>query len=203
LSTIENIGLGTIEAALLFSFIFVFMLVILNRKALPIRYPLIAFMVFQLAGSVSTISDRTSCELIVYNGFGLSTIGIRTGRILNLYTDSDTLQPEVAKHCFTRGLRVKIVKTDSEAHLIKVDKKIILICNELSNIMVQKTNPDLIILKGKYPKVDKEVAFSGAVEGLILTSEVASGYRLKPHFKGIYPDTIHYVRNSGAFRRRL
>jgi competence protein ComEC len=203
LSTIENIGLGTIESALLFSFIFLFMLVILNRKAIPIRYPLFALMLFLMAGSVSTISDRTSGELIVYNGIGLSPIGIRTGRILNLYTDSDTLLPEVAKHCITRRLKVNIIKTNSEAHLIKVEKKSILICNELSNKMVQKINPDIIILKGRYPKADKDIAFSGAVEGLILTSEVATGYRLKSNFNGIYPDTIHYVRNSGAFRRRL
>jgi competence protein ComEC len=203
LSTIENIGLGNIESALLFSFIFLFMMFILNRKTFPVRYPLCALLLFVLAGSVSTISDRTSGELIVYNGTGLSPIGIRTGRNLNLFTDNDTILPEVARHCFTRGLKLNMIKTDSEAHLIKVDNKSILICNDLSTSVVQKIKPDIIILKGKYPKVDREVAFPEAVEGLILTSEVATGYRLKPDFNGIYPDTIHYVRISGAFRARL
>ena len=203
LSTIENIGMGTIESALLFSFIFLFMLVILNRKTLPIRYPLFALMLFLLAGSVNSISDRTSCELIVYNGIGLSPIGIRTGSVLNLFSDSDTLLPEVAKHCVTRGLKVNLIKTDAEAHLIKVEKKSILICNGLSNNVVQKTKPDIVILRGKYPKIDKDITFPGPVEGLILTSEVATGYRLKLNSKGINPDTIHYVRISGAFRARL
>jgi competence protein ComEC len=202
LSTIENIGMGTIESVLFFSFIFLLMLAILDRKTLPLRYPLSALMLFLLAGSVSTISDRTSGELIVYNAIGISPIGIRTGRILNLYTYSDTLPPEVAKHCFTRGLKVNLIKTDAEARLINVEKKSILICNNLSNNVVQKTKPDIIILKGKYPKIDKDIALPGRVEGLILTSEVI-GYRLKLNFEGIYPDTIHYVRNSGAFRRRL
>jgi competence protein ComEC len=203
LSTIENIGMGTIESVLLFSFIFLLMLVILNRKTLPVRYPLFALMLFLLAGSVNSISDRTSCELIVYNGIGLSPVGIRTGRVLNLYSDSDTLLPEVTKHCVTRGLKVNLIKTDAEAHLIKVDKKSILICNDLSNNLVQKTKPDIIILKGKYPKIDKDIAFPGPVEGLILTSEVATGYRLKLNFNSVNPDTIHYVRNSGAFRKGL
>jgi hypothetical protein len=179
------------------------MLVILDRKTLPIRYPLFALMLFLLAGSFNAISDRTSGEIIVYNGKELSPIGIRTGRILNLYTDSDTLQPEVAKHCFTRRLKVNMIKTGSEAHFIEVDKKSILICNDLSTNVLQKTKPDIIILKGKHPKIDKDIAFPGAIEGLILTSEVATGYRLKLNHNRINPDTIHYVRNSGAFRRRL
>ena len=55
LSTIENIGLGTIESALLFSFIFLFMLFILNRKTFPIRYPLFALLLFLLAGSFNAV----------------------------------------------------------------------------------------------------------------------------------------------------
>ncbi len=203
LSTIENIGMGTIESALLFSFIFLFTLFILNRKTLSIRYPLFALMLFQLAGSVISISDRTSGELIVYNGIGLSPVGIRTGRILNLYSDTDTLLPEVAKHCAMRGLKVNLIKTNSDVHLIQVDKKRIVICNNLSTNVLQKAKPDIIILKGKYPKIDKGIAFHGPVEGVIMTSEVSSGYRLKLNFDGIIPDTIHYVRNSGAFRTRL
>ena len=65
---------------------------------------------------------------------------------------------------------------------------------------MQKTKPDIIILKGKYPKVDKDIAFPGLVEGLILTSEVSTGYRIKLNLDGNNPDTIHYIRNSGAYR---
>ena len=65
---------------------------------------------------------------------------------------------------------------------------------------MQKTKPDIIILKGKYPKIDKNIDFQGLVKGLILTSEVATGYRLKLNLDGNNPDTIHYIRNSGAFR---
>jgi hypothetical protein len=203
LSTIENIGLGTIESALFFSFIFLFMVFILNRKTFPIRLPLVALVLFVLAGSVSSVSDRTSGELVVYNGTGLSTVGIRTGRIMNVYADSDTLRPEVAKHCFTRRLKVNIIKTDSEPHLIRVDKKTILLSNELSKSIVQISKPDIIILKGKYPAVEKDIEFTGPVEAVIMASEVSSGFRLKLGGDRIKPDTIHFIRNSGAFRIRL
>jgi hypothetical protein len=203
LSTIENIGMVTIESILLFSFIFLFTLVILNRKIFPLRYPLFAFLLFLLAGTIRSISDRTSGELIVYNGIGSSPIGIRTGRVLNLYSDTDTLLPEVAKHCFTRRLKINLIKSDAGVHLLKVNKKSILICNDLSTNVLQKAKPDIIILKGKYPKVDKEIDFHQPVEGLIITSEVASGYRLKLNLQRGNPDTIHYVKNSGAFRKRI
>jgi hypothetical protein len=68
---------------------------------------------------------------------------------------------------------------------------------------LQKAKPDIIILKGKYPKVDKEIDFHQPVEGLIMTSDVASGYRLKLNLQRGNPDTIHYVKNSGAFRKRI
>jgi competence protein ComEC len=203
LSTIENIGMVTIESILLFSFIFLFTLVILNRKIFPLRYPLFAFLLFLLAGTIRSISDRTSGELIVYNGIGSSPIGIRTGRVLNLYSDTDTLLPEVTKHYVTRRLKVNLIKSDAGVHLLKVNKKSILICNDLSANVLQKAKPDIIILKGKYPKVDKEIDFHQPVEGLIMTSDVASGYRLKLNLQRGNPDTIHYVKNSGAFRKRI
>ncbi|HBZ19562.1 MAG TPA: hypothetical protein DEO60_00395 [Bacteroidales bacterium] len=202
LSTIENIGLGTIESVLFFSFIFLFMVFNLNRKTFPVRFPLLALILFLLAGSVRSVSDRTTGEIIVYNGTGFSAIGMRTGRILNVYTESDTLPPEVARHINMRRLIANIIKADSEPHLFRIEKKNILICNKLSNSALQESKPGIIILKGKHPAVEKNIEFTGPVDAVILPSEVSSGFRLKLN-SDRKPDTIHYVRNSGAFRRRL
>jgi hypothetical protein len=68
---------------------------------------------------------------------------------------------------------------------------------------LQKEEPDMIILKGKYPRIDKEIDITGAVEALIMTSDVASGYRLKLELSRGKPDTVHLVKKSGAFRVRL
>jgi hypothetical protein len=203
LSTIENIGMLPIESVFLFSFIFLFMLFILNIKTFPVRYPLYALIFFLSAGTVRSISDRTSGELIVYNGIGSSQIGIRTARVLNLFSDTDTILPEVAKHCVTRGLKVNLFRYDSQVCLLKTGDKSILICNNLTNKVLHEIKPDMIILKGKYPAVEKEIEFTGPVEAVIVASDAASGYRFKPDLNGFHPDTIHYVRNSGAFRRRI
>jgi len=202
LSTIENIGMGTVESVLLFIVIFLFMLFFMNRKELPVRYPLLALLLFISAGTIGSISDQTSGELIVYNGSGSSQIGIRTGRMLNLYSDNDIILPEVTRHCATRGLKVNLIKL-SQVHLLRTGDKSILICNNLTNNVLQKAKPDIIILKGKYPGIDKMIEFTDKLEAIILTSDVASGYKLNINLEKCHPDSVHYVRNSGSFITKL
>jgi hypothetical protein len=175
----------------------------MNRKVFPIHYPLYALLLFITAGTLRSISDRNSCELIVYNGTGSSQVAIRTGRVMNLYSDTDTIFPEVAKHCYTRGLKLNLIKSRFPAYLLKIDNKRILICNNLTNSVLQKEEPDMIILKGKYPRIDKEIDITGAVEALIMTSDVASGYKPDLDLNRGKPDTIHHVKKTGAFRARL
>jgi hypothetical protein len=111
--------------------------------------------------------------------------------------------PEVAKHCVTRRLKVNLIKSDAEVLLLKADKKRILISDYLSKSVLEEAKPDIIILKGKFPKVDYKIDFRQPVEGLIMTSEVASGYGLRLNLNSIIPDTIHYVKNSGTFRVKI
>ena len=203
LSTIQKIGMVPFESLLLFFVIFLFMLFFMNRKIFPVRYPLYALLVFITAGTLRIISDRNSGELIVYNGTGSSQIGIRTGKVMNLYSDTDTIFPEVAKHCYTRGLKLKLMKSGFPVYLLKIDNKRILICNNLTNSVLQKEEPDIIILKGKYPRIDKEIDVIGAVEALIMTSDVASVYKPFLDLNRGKPDTIHLVKKTGAFRARL
>jgi len=202
-STIENIGMGIIETGLLFSFIFLFVMSVLNRKSFALRYPLIALLLFVSAGTVRSIADRTSSELIVYNGIGTSPVGIRTGKIMNLYSDSDTIPPEVAKHCFTKGLKINLMRSDSHDHLLKISGKNIIICNKLTKNALQEIKPDMVILKGKYPAIQKEIGYNGLVEGIILGSDVVLNNRINLELSRLNPDTIHVVRSSGAFRRKL
>ncbi len=202
-STIENIGMGTIETGLLFSFIFLFVMSVLNRKSFALRYPLIALLLFVSAGTVRSIAGRTSSELIVYNGIGTSPVGIRAGKIMNLYSDSDTIPPEVAKHCFTKGLKINLLRSDSHGHLLKISGKSIIICNKLTKNVLQEIKPDMVILKGKYPAIQKEIGYNGLVEGIILGSDVVLNNRINLELSRLNPDTIHVVRSSGAFRRKL
>lgn len=202
-STIENIGMVPIETELLFSFIFLFILSALNSKSFPMRTSLIALLLLVSAGTVRSISDRTSGELIVYNGIGTSPVGIRKGRIMNLYSDSETIMPEVARHCFTRGLKINQLRSESQIHLLEICSKRILICNKLTNNVLQNVKPDMIILKGKYPSIPKEIGFDGKVEAVIIGADAVLYDRINLEITRLKPDSIHFVRSSGAFRRRL
>ena len=179
LSTIDNIGLPTCESILLFCFIFVFFMFILNRKTIPLRFPLSVLLLFLLAGSIRSISDRTSCELIVYNGTGSSPIGIRTGTIMNIYSENDSILPDVAKHCFTRGLKINLMKHRSQVDALEISGKSIVICNKLTNNVLQKIKPDIVIFRGKYPAIQKEIGFNGQVEAVIIGSDAVLNDRLK------------------------
>jgi competence protein ComEC len=203
LSTISDIGMVPVESLLLFFVIFLFSLFFMNRKVLPVRFPLIALFLLISAGTLRSISDRTSCELIVYNGTGQAPVGIRTGKTVNLYSDTDTVFPEVSKHCCTRDLKLNYIKSRSPAYLLNIDNKRILICNKLTSNILQKEKPDLIILKGKYPLIDKDIDYTGPVEAIIVTSEAVSDHKLNDDLNRVNPDIIHFVRKSGAFRARL
>lgn len=203
LSTIENIGMQSIESFFLFLVIFLLMLFFMNRKLIQVRYPLFALLLLTSTGTIKSISDRTSGELIVYNVSGSSQIGIRTGSILNLYSDSDTIYPEVTRHCVTERLKANLIRAVSQAQLIKTGDKSILICSKLTNRVLQEARPDLIILKGKYPWIDKMTEFTDSVKMIIFASDVATGYKHNIDLDSSHPDTIHFVRKSGAFRTKL
>ena len=63
--------------------------------------------------------------------------------------------PDVAKHCFTRGLKINLMTSDSQVHSLEISGKSILICNKLTNNALQNVKPDIVILKGKYPAIQK------------------------------------------------
>ncbi len=202
-STIEHIGMTNIECILLSCTILLFTWFILKKQSFSVHYPLIALLLFIIAVSIKEISNRTSNEIIVYNSIGSSDVGIRTGKILTLYSDTCIAKPEILRHCATSGLKLKVTTIDKKGHFIRTGEKNILICNALNTSLLQKTKPDLIILTGKNPQVNKEVDFIQPAEGIILTSEVASGYHLPGKIENEKVDTIHYVKRSGAFQMKL
>jgi len=202
-STIENIGMVTTETILLFFVIFIFMMFLMNRKIFPLRYPVYALLIFVSAGTIRNLSERTYGELIVYNITGSDVIAIRTGKVLNLYSDTTLIPPEVLRHCSTMGLRLKNNILDKKFTGLASGNRRILICNYLSNSLVQEADPDFIILRGLYPKVEKQIIFHRSIRSLIITSRASSYYELPVSLHDSQIDTIHFVKKSGAFRVRL
>ena len=202
LATIENIGMISFESFLFFVFIFLFTLSLLNRQTIPSRIPLIALGLLACAGTVRSINDRVSGELIVYNGISESQVAVRNGRMLNLWSESDTIYPEAARHSMTRGLKVYPVHTLSGPCLIESGGKRILVCDKLTGSLLQSSRPDLVVLKGKYPSIDRRASPDIMPETLVIGSEASASPRITAGQRERIA-VIHDTGVSGAFRRRL
>jgi competence protein ComEC len=203
LSTIENIGMMSVECILLSVTIFLFTFFLLKRESFSIHYPLAALLLWIFTGTVKDISTARTREVIVYNSISSATIGIRTGRVLNLYSDTIIAKPEVLKHCATMRLKLNIAQTDNKSRLIQTADKNILISGNLNQNIIQTHKPDIVILTGLYPHVEKGIDFIKPIEALVITSEASTAYYLPDNFGKETVDSVHFVRKSGAFRARL
>jgi len=122
-STIENIGLTTIECILLTLTIFLFHTIYPQQKNL-FSY---------LSADCSTLPDpcrynqryfsQTVGELIVYNSTGYSATGIRSGKILNLFSDTIMRWAGSEQTCLDLRLKSPDNLINEYPYLIKYDEK--------------------------------------------------------------------------------
>jgi competence protein ComEC len=202
-ASIENIGMTSIECILLTLTIFLFTHFLLKKYSFSFIYPISALILFVLAGTVREISNRTTNEIIVYNTPGSTNIGIKTGKILNLYSDTSKAAPEVLKHCVTLGLKLKVNNNKSDIYCIDAGKKRILISNLLNNKILQYYTPDIVILSGLQSQIEKTLPVNKEDRTLIISPEVSSGFRMSQQAMLSSFDSIHLVKMSGAFVRKL
>jgi competence protein ComEC len=202
-SSLENIGSTTLECICLTCTIFLFTYWLLNRKTFHVLYPVSLLVLFVAVGTVREIVSKRTNELIIYNTPGSSTIGIRTGKILNLYSDTLVATPEVKRHCASLGLKIKSTLIENNYHYIKAGGKKILITNYLNTDIIRNFIPDYLILTGSDPGIQNDLNMKLSPGFIIISSEPAIRYRL-PQKGSVYnADSIHYVRNSGAFVKRI
>jgi competence protein ComEC len=202
-STLENIGMPTIECIFLTLSIFAFVHFMLKKRNISILYPIVFCILLVVADTVKEIFIRRSNELIVYNTIGSSSIGIKTGKILNLYCDSTLAAPEVLRQCATQGLKLKIITIKNNFYCIRAGKKKIILSRTVDESIIQHFMPDIVVLTGSKPKIPKNFSFNKSPEALIVSSEAASGFRLPKHINFAEIDTVHFVRKSGAFIKRI
>jgi competence protein ComEC len=202
-STIEKIGLARGEAILLGVFLFIFLRFISDRRKIFFIYPLAAMLGLVAFGTVKDIRCRMSDELIVYNTLNAASVGIRTGKILNLYSDKPELQPEVLKHCATQGLKPALVLIGERNILLKAGENRVLITRSVNKSQLEKTKPDYIIISGSTPFAEEILRTAPSVKAVIFTGALVQGYAVgripSSDFKGI----IHYVRKSGSVRIKI
>jgi competence protein ComEC len=202
-STIENIGMTTIECLLLSLTIFLFVFYILKKHSFSILYPVSVLILFVTASTIMEISTRTTNELIVYNTPGSSTIGIKTGKILTLYSDTSLAGPEVIRHCATRGLKIRTNTIKNKFYCIRAGEKNILICNTPDKNLQQNFMPDIVVFTGIRPEIENYLSSGQYPEVIIISSGAASGFRIPKQVSYSGIDTIHLVRKSGAFIKSI
>ncbi len=132
-SSIGNIGMTTTECLLSSIAIFLFTIFLLKPKSILLRTPLTVLLIFTLYGTVSDLYERSASELIVYNTPGSSAIGIRTGKMLYLFTDADRDLPEVRRHCSVKRLTLVNTGYSSAPCRIRAGNKSILITGSLNS----------------------------------------------------------------------
>jgi competence protein ComEC len=202
LATIDNIGLTSIECILLTITIFLFILFFLRRKSISVVYPLLALLLFVLAGTTKTTMTRSTNELIVYNSIGSTTIGIRCGKLLNIYSDTCSAGSEVNRHSSVLNLKMKQNLIEGDAFMIKACKSNILITSILNNTLIKLASPDIVIIKGK-PLIQKDIRPDKELKAVIVSPESSQGARFSALVRATGADTVHFVRKDGAFYMRL
>ncbi|MCE5346108.1 MAG: ComEC family competence protein [Bacteroidales bacterium] len=202
-STIENIGMTTVECVLLTFTLFLFSTYLFKKQPFSIVYPLSALLLFTISGTTLDITSGTRNELIVYNTQGSATIGIKTGKILNIYTDTLSVVPEVNRHCATLGLKLNTFTIRNNVCCIKAGEKNILITKSLDKQMLKKFIPDFVILTGPKPEIEKSIAFVKLPEAIIISSQAASGYRVPFQLNLAGTSSVYHVRKSGAYTKRI
>ena len=202
-STIENVGMTTIECILLTGTIFLFCCSLFKKQSVALVYPLCVLLLFEVSVTVLDYTSGTRNELIVYNTQSSATIGIRTGRILNLYSDSLPALPEVTKHCATLGLKLKTGTLSNKPCYIKAGEKKILISKTLDKNILNEFIPDFVILTGARPGISKSLQPEQLPKTIIISSEAAAGYRIPLHLPISKTDSVHYIKKSGAYQKRI
>ncbi len=198
-ATLENIGL-TIPSAILMTFtIFISGYYFLCKRSMSMVYPLASVLLLVTAGTITEISTRRTNELIIYNCADRYSIGIRTGKLLNVYSDSIRPGIEVRRHSAMLRLDVRMNQTGRESYFYNADGRRILISGSLQRGTAESTSPDVAILTGDRPGIDKSLNGCSNPSELIFTS-ARSGYTSlsgEGYFSLI--DSIHFVRDSGAY----
>ncbi|MZP56839.1 MAG: DUF4131 domain-containing protein [Bacteroidales bacterium] len=199
-SSIENIGMITAECILLMITIFLFTSLLLKRRSVPPLLAMISLLFLIIAGTAKSIKTKTTGELIVYNTAGSTTVGIRSGYMLNIYSDSISSQ-EVSRHKAVLGLKERMLLLDRNPKLIMAGGRKILITEILTTKMLTELYPDYIILRGKKPLIDKDAGYTVRSCKLIISTGVSSGFRMP--YGLLRSDNVFNVRKDGAFYSRL
>ena len=202
-STIDNIGMTSIESILLTLAIFLLVFFLLKKQSFSILYPVIAFLLFTVSVTVKVIHTGRENELIVYNTPGYSTVGIITGRKINLYSERLTVPPEVMRHGAALGLRIEEKKLDCRPLFVRAGNDYIFITDSLKSSWLIENRATIIILTGGKPVIDRKISELRLKDAEIITTIASPSFHLPFPLSLSYSRSIWSVRESGTYRHSL
>jgi competence protein ComEC len=202
-STIDKIGLTTVECILLSLALSLLISFLLKKQPFSIKYPVVVFIFFALALNIKKTDNGKTNELIVYNNPTHPTTGIRTGNTLHLLNNSDSVPPEVIRHIGTKGLKIKFINYEDKPMFLKAGTNKIMITNSLRSMWLRDNDLDIVVLTGKRPYIEKYISPQYLPQTIIISSETTLTFKLPFPSQQITNHTIRYVRKSGAYICRL
>jgi len=202
-ASIEEIGMKVPESILLLSIIAIAFSAIIKREFRPARLLLALMLFFAGLTSIRNIITQRTNELIVYNIPGATTVGIRSGRELYIYSSDNEVRPEIKRHCAILNLRLKKINHEIGQVFIKAGDKGILIAEKIDAGILSEVNPDIIILSGTRPVITGLSSDAKHQEMVIASSEPGSGFSLPDNLISKLIQPVHYIRREGAFMTDL
>ena len=202
-STLENIGMTYAECLVLTISIAVTLHYLLKNPRINVKYSLALFIIFTLLLSGRHIANGRTDELIVYNTQGFSTIGIRKGNILKIYTSSDTIPAEVTRHSSAGGLVNEYNRLDDKPLIMRTGRTEIMICDSLGDINFSSGKANYVILTGTRPYISREISTNNCKDLVLIAAESSGMFSSPPDHKPLLSKGTWNVRESGAYRCRL
>lgn len=202
-SSIGSIGMTVTECILLTGLIATLCTALLNKQFRPVKFILSLALIISFVTTCRDISVRKSNELIVYNSPGATVVGIRTGKILNLYSTEGNITAEVMRHSSTLGLKIEKIDHGNGLTCVEAEGRKILISRSIEKSILSSLSPDIVILEGSKPRIEDCSGLRKYPEIVILSSETASGFRLSDNFSTFLNKPAFNIRKSGAFKMSL
>lgn len=190
MSSIENIGITLPECLVLALTVFIITwFFTINRKMSPF-YPVLCILLSVSVAGISDIVIRNTNELIVYNIPGSSATGIRTGKTIDVYSETIPVSQDINRYCSALSLRINPVKMERDYYFIRAGKRKILICKSLVK-EINIIKPDIVICNGPKPGNRSDSGLNKNVF-YVFSSGILSN-------KSDSIQNVHITKTEGAF----
>lgn len=201
-SSIDFIGLSVSECIMLTVAVSLTFYFLIKKQSISIKYPLVAFLIFSIMFTLNEIRTRRTNELVVYNTSGKSTVGIKTGKLLSLYSESDEIAPEVVRHA--SAMRLKIIKNLRKRPVfVKAANESVLIADTLKSNWLRENKPSVVILTGTKPVIEGDAINNLSEESLLILSEAPANWKISGSAGRNGDIRVWIVRKSGAYRGNI